>query len=340
MTASVRLQPTLAQRLVRVWRAWSRDDWPTTEVQAVPVRQRVVAAAIVGLIAGIFCWLCAQRPGSTPDFAYPLQAAKHFLAGGNPYDVQGGGIGADPDATLIFPFTTVLAAVPFAWALVDYASALFLGLSSALLAFAITRDGLWRLHVFASAPFVMAAVLAQFTPLLTAMALIPALGFAAVLKPHIGFAVLVSRPTVQALLGCVAALALSLLVFPSWPMEWLAALRGNTAESGAHLMPVMQFGGFLLLLAVVSWRSAAGRLLLVMSLTPQLLFFYDALPLWLIPRTRQQSIFLTAASQASMVVWALTTRPGEVLILSAAAAVTWLIYIPALVLVLWQRRPT
>ena len=318
----------------KLWTLLTNSDPPSPDARVVSLRQRVIAAIGVGVAAGLFCYLCNLRAGATPDFAYPLRAARYFFGGGDPYTALGVGLGADKDALLIFPFTTVLAATPFVWFSVPVGAACFFGVSTALLAFFITRDGLWRLHVFASGPFVVSAVLAQFAPLLMVMAFVPAAGFLAVLKPNLGLAMLVRRPSVRAILGCVVALAISLLVFPRWPWEWLAALRVNNAERAAHLMPIRVAGGFVLALAIVGWRRPAGRLLLAMSVIPQVMLFYDALPLWLVPRTRQQSIFLTACSQLAVIAWYFLARPGSVLLLSAAPFVVWLVYVPALVIVL------
>ena len=121
-------------------------------------------------------------------------------------------------------------------------------------------------------------------------------------------------------------------------MDWLHQLRSEATTSTVHVMPVREFGGLLLLLAIVSWRRTTGRLLLAMSLVPQGLFFYDALPLWLIPRTRKQSIFLTACSQLAIFSWYLLLPDGQDIVRGAAPHEVWLIYIPALLVVMWQWR--
>jgi hypothetical protein len=91
--------------------------------------------------------------------------------------------------------------------------------------------------------------------------------------------------------------------------------------------------GLVLLLGAVRWRRREGRLFLAMSLVPQLSLFYDQLPLWLIPNTVWRSIALSALSWVAWSQW----YPSRALTSSVAVAepwVFWLLYVPALVLVI------
>jgi len=274
-----------------------------------------------------------------------LTAARLFLRGMNPYAVMVGRIGARPpfDQPLYFPFPSALAVLPLSRLSLTIACGLFVGVSSALLAFVITRRELWRLHIFASAPFVVAAALGQFAPLVMVMACVPSAGFLGALKPNVGLPLLVRNPTARSVAGFAAVIALSVVLLPRWPFDWAAGISRHGSATSVHEITLLQRAGvvpvgLLLILAVSQWRRAGGRLILAMSVVPQLLFFYDQLPLWLIPRTRRESILLTASSQLAFLLWYLLRDTGESVVRSAYPYVIALIYLPALILVLRAPR--
>jgi hypothetical protein len=190
----------------------------------------------------------------------------------------------------------------------------------------------WRWPMFASAAFVMAASQGQWSPLIVIGALVPAAGFLAVLKPNLGLAAFAYRPTARGIALAGLALVLSLAVLPTWPWDWIRNLR--TLEG--HPPPLFTISGSFLWLALLRWRTPEARLLLAMSAVPQLLFFADQLPLWLIPRTRTQTTLLSGLSLIGYGAFYLSLRQGQQYVPAAAPFVLAFIYLPALALVLFR----
>src|SRR5439155_17280890 len=113
-------------------------------------------------------------------------------------------------------------------------------------------------------------------------------------------AALAYRPTAFGAITGGAIMLLSVLLMPGWLPQWL----DGGAQSIQHIAPVLTiWGGPLLLLAALRWRTPAGRLLLVMSCVPQFLFFYDQLLFWLIPRTRRESLWLSVCNVVGILLW-------------------------------------
>ena len=194
-------RPDMWRRAVSALRAGaaaiSGDDANTSAEPAPSQRARIVAAIAIALASGTLAFYSAVRPGAVPDFLYPWTGARLFLAGQDPYAAIRAQLGGPPpyDEALFYPFTMLLALLPFAKLGLALAGAVFFGMSAGALAFFITRDAMWRLHIFASAPFVVATLLVQFSPLLLTVAFVPVLGFLATLKPNLGLAMLAYRPS-------------------------------------------------------------------------------------------------------------------------------------------------
>lgn len=263
------------------------------------------------------------------DFSYPWRAARALLAGQNPYHaIQA--VGAYPfNARLFYPLPAALVATPFAPLRPEIAGALFMGISCALLGWAVLRDCPHRLPLFISAPFVQAAILGQWSPILTAAALMPTLQFLAAAKPTVGLAAWLYRPSWRGIIGGLVLVALAFLVLPSWLGDWRAASAGTARYRG----PATTLMGAFLLLGLLRWRRREGRLFIVLSLVPQLPVFYDELPLWLIPSRLWGSLALTATSWVGYLAW----YPHSASSAQNEIAFPWMVftvYAPALVLLL------
>lgn len=285
---------------------------------------RVGVALAVALLSGALLYLRLSADGVlAADFTWPWRGAALLLERADPYALIRPE-GAYPfDDFLYYPLPALLVALPLAWLPGPAAGAVFVALSSGLLCWALLGDGPHRLLLFASPPYLYALYAAQWSPLITAAALLPALGFVLPAKPNLGLAVLVAYPERRRLLLAAASVLVSLLVMPSWP----AALAANLSAH-VNFTPLLSWYGPLLLLALPLWRAAPARLLLAMALVPQRLI-YDQLPLWLTPGTARQALLLTAASWCGAIAGLIVER-GE---LALAAS-----YLAALACVLWQGR--
>ena len=305
---------------------------PYVERVSTPVRLGIV---LLGGAWGAFITyfsLVVAPQHLAKDFTWPWRAARVLLQHHDPYAVVRA-TGPYPfNVGLFYPLPAVITAVPFASLPPAIAGALFFGVSSALLAFGLsrTRADLMKLPVFLSAPFCMAAVLAQWAPLMTAAALIPALQFLTVCKPNIGLAAWTYRPTIRGAVAAGIFTMLTLAILPAWPFEWRDALQAAPRYKG----PLFRgLSGLVLLLGIVAWRRREGRLFLAMSVLPQLSLFYDQLPLWLVPQNAWRAALMSALSWIAWYQW----YPSRALTSSVAVAapwVFWLIYVPALAILL------
>jgi hypothetical protein len=75
-----------------------------------------------------------------------------------------------------------------------------------------------------------------------------------------------------------------------------------------------------------------------MAIAPQLLFWYDQLPLWIIARNARQGLLLSAISWIGYLAWQHATpgMPMGAAVRHAAPAVVWSTFLPALGIVVWH----
>jgi hypothetical protein len=214
---------------------------------------------------------------------WALYPARELIAGRNPYvHLPPGAIG--------YPLTAVLLALPFTWLSDPAAAGVFFGISSALLALGLTRDGYCRLYVFLAYPYWAGLLTAQWVPLIMAGAFFPYLLPVTTTKPQIGLPVFLTHFSKRGVLACLVLVGITFLVMPGWFKDFLAQ-----AVRYEHFIPILIFPGPLLLLALRRYRERGAQLLVLSAMMPQR-WFYDAFTLWVIPRSRREALFTAVFS--------------------------------------------
>ena len=237
------------------------------------MRMRVATSAAVGIASGAFCcFLMFHFQQGAADFGWALRLAQRLLAGQTPYDTP----------YEQYPLTAAFFALPFVRLQPEVAAGFFWGISSFFLAFALTRHGYARLLVFLAYPYWAGILTVQWSPIIAASALLPLLLPVTMAKPQVGFPVFLTYLSRRGLIACVLLAAMSLIVKPSWPVQWVRQF-GNYE----HYIPLLVLPGPLLLFALVRRRERDARLLLLAAAMPQR-WFFDAFTLWLIPKTRRE----------------------------------------------------
>jgi hypothetical protein len=326
--------------LAATCRYFTRAAPPAT----VAWQPRLRVALIVGLVSTLFAYhQLVQRGWLASDFEYDLRAARDLLQGLNPYNNPSSHFGLPYpfDAQFPYPLFAAMFAVPFTLFSSYVAGSLYVGCLSAVMAYAVTRDGWWRLSIFVSPCYFVAASVANWSPLLVASAFLPVLYPLAIVKPTLVAPIMVNYPSIRGYLLCVVMTAASLLVFPSWPWHWLSSVANQ--PGGKYTMPLLVFPATLVLVAAVWWRKRPARLLVMLAAVPQHPFYYDQLLLWLIPQTLRQSLALSLSGWAVYLLWSLhdpTFRPLLAYTLHGPS-LQWtapVMYLPAFILVAWQAR--
>jgi hypothetical protein len=255
------------------------------------LRKRLLIAFAIGIAGFAICYVYqVQHGNSSGDIWVALCAGRALLAHQDSYAVCQS-IHADGVTPLThYPLTTALLLLPLTPLPDALSAAILLGLSSGLLAFGLAREAPWRLLVFLAFPYWDALRWVQWSPLLMAVALFPALLPLTLVKPHIGASVALTRLTLRRALSCLLFAAVSLLIDPTWPWRWIAQTSHYTG-----FIPLLIVPGPLLLLALLRWRDSDARFLLLMAMAPQRVF-YDQLLLWLLPRTARQMLTMVGLS--------------------------------------------
>jgi hypothetical protein len=300
-------------------------------------RDRVIAALALGA-AAVYLHVATHLAHVDSDLAPIWWSARALLEGMNPYVVVGpGGSLYHWPYVQLYPLPAILLLTPFTPLETGPASMLFIGISGACLAYAVARDGYARFPIFLSAGFIWAVNRAQWSPLLTAATLIPALGFLLVVKPTIGLALFLYRPTLIAAVGAIVLLLASLAVWPGWPAAWYPLLVPHAPNM---IAPISVLGGPLLLLALLRWRRAEARLLLALALIPQTPLPYETVVLFLVTTTLAEASILAALTWVFSELLVAAVRPDMPTPEKRALAMRLMVltvYLPTLVMLL--RKP-
>ena len=302
-------------------------------------RARVLVALAIGVCSVGLLLVYRMHSARPSDFDQVWFGARAIWSGRNPYDLIGPGREFQWGWPLYYPATALVLMSPLALLPVALARCLFVGASAALLAYGVTRISWVRLPLFGSCAFMVAAVAAQWSPLMTAALCMPALAWIVSAKPNIGFALFAADPSLKviyrAALGTIVLALIGLLLLPSWPGNWMTITR-----AAPHFtVPLLHRGGFLLALVLLRWRRSEARLLAALAVLPQNMVIYATLPLFLIPRTFRQALLLAALNNLAFIVGLLLISPHPRSVAEnyyAGDLLVALCYIPALVMVLMR----
>src|SRR5215213_262859 len=121
----------------------------------------------IGVAAALLSYAFLARPGSGGDYFFVWSAARSLLSGENPYNVIPLGPENPGNDVFLYPLPALLVIVPLAWLPLALSGGVFIGLSTALLAYLLLREGYHKLPMFMGAPFLMAVSLGQWSPLIT-----------------------------------------------------------------------------------------------------------------------------------------------------------------------------
>lgn len=221
------------------------------------------------------------------DFAYwPVRAARDLISGIDPYSYT------IESWEVPYPLTTAILALPFAVIPDHIAGALFFGLSSALMAMALTRGNRpWGLLAFLSVPFIENLYSVQWGPLMVAAAVYPHLLPVTLGKPHIGIvSAMTHKPNKTGLLLSTVLVLLSFIIDPLWVTKWINSVGGYGGR-----IPILYPLGFVALLSLLKWRDPRAKIILLIAIMPKQ-SFYDYMLLWLVPNNKVSMVILTLVS--------------------------------------------
>jgi hypothetical protein len=309
--------------------------------EGVSWRASIVIAVLIGVLAAAVAWMSMVPSGLAKDFTLSWTAANHVLAGHDPYrEMRPTGV-YPFNVPFYYPLPAALLATPFAPIPVRYAGIAFVFVSFGIAALALVRDRAPRVALLLGFPAVMAATLGQWSPLLLAATIAPALQLVLPVKPTLGAATFAKLPSRVGVVLALAVVGLCFLVQPGWLLSWRDAVSG----AWTSYTPPLRWGhgaGVILLAALLWWRDPDARLLGVMAVAPQLPLFYDQLLVHAAARTRREVLVLVGASWVGGLAWAFQGSPDAGGPRAPTLVILLSVYLPALGVIAWRhvgRRP-
>ncbi|HEU5014527.1 MAG TPA: hypothetical protein VFT66_18530 [Roseiflexaceae bacterium] len=267
---------------------------PVPQTAALRVRG-LALPLVIGLCAALLCTAWNMLAGRMAgDFTWPLRGAQVLLQGKDPYAASLAPLPYLVQDPLYYPLPLVVCFIPFAWLPDAMVGGLVFGIITAVMVWALQRaqKPLWW---FLTSPmFAMALLSTNWSPLILACYLVPALLPFSLFKPQFLLPSLVVYPPKELLRVwrgwmVIAVLTVaSFMIFPAWLQGWLHAVAHAHHDPPSLLMPV----GPLLLIALLRRKRQEARFFLVYTLTPQLVLWYDQLPLLLVARTRRDVLLM------------------------------------------------
>ena len=266
--------------------------------------------------------------------------ARALLTSVDPYATFGPGLAFDYDGNLFYPISAMIAAVPLGLLPEDVASVLFITISAAVVAYAVTKKSWDLVWIFPSSAFIVAVRACQWAPIMGAAMLVPSLAWLYSFKPNIGTALALSTGSKKSLkvavLGTTILFAIGFILLPSWPLSWLREVHvGTQTELTA---PILRPFGFLILLAVLRWRQAEARYLLVFACIPQTASWYELFTLLLVARTKREAQFLSLTSSIGYMAQIALLEDGFLLTRTVGVLMILFGYIPAVAVVLRRKN--
>jgi hypothetical protein len=167
----------------------------------------------------------------------------------------------------------------------------FAGLTGGVAGWALARHRPQALLLLLTGPFLYALYRGQWSPVILAACLVPAVGVVVAVKPTVGLGAWIYRPSRVTLVGAAILTLISLALLPHWPLDWLASLRGMRHFRAPLLLP----WGVVLALTALKWRRPEARLLGWLAVVPQTIVPYELVPLAVVPRTLRESLVVGVA---------------------------------------------